>query len=168
MTYWRMQLHPPSRRDAVKHTIESLAAGYIGLDFAAEVGDLLETEQGSLPASQKHYWAFAHEMQKGDLVLIIAHQFPVALVTVAGAYSYSRAIAPEIGVWFRHFRKIDDIQYYDDFQTNSLIWDRIAMTDAISPLRDPNSLSYRLIEDWNHSLSLVPAQPAQIAPRPSA
>ena len=34
MTYWRMQVHPASPGDAVAHTIESLAAGYIGLDFA--------------------------------------------------------------------------------------------------------------------------------------
>ena len=40
-----MQLHPAFRREAVAHTVKSLAAKYIGLDFADEVGDLLETEQ---------------------------------------------------------------------------------------------------------------------------
>jgi len=55
MTYWRMQLHPASSGDAIKHTIESLAASYIGLDFAAEVGDLTEAAQSALPANQRDY-----------------------------------------------------------------------------------------------------------------
>lgn len=151
MTYWRMQLHPSSPEDAVKHTIESLAAGYIGLDFVTKVGDLFETEHTSLPANQKDYWAFAHEMQEGDFVLIVAHHFPFALARVAGPYNYIRSTAPEIGVWFRHFRKIDRIRYYADFKTNALAWDRTTMTDTISPLRDPASMSYRLMEDWRHS-----------------
>ena len=33
MTYWRMQLHPADPDQAVKHCVESLASGYIGLDF---------------------------------------------------------------------------------------------------------------------------------------
>src|SRR5260221_8061631 len=102
MTYWRMQVHPAMPEDAVKHTIESLVAGYIGLDFASEVGDLVQTEQRLLPPNQRDYWAFAHEMREGDLVLIIAHHFPVALLKVAGPYNYIRTIAPEIGVWLRH------------------------------------------------------------------
>ncbi|HEY1746903.1 MAG TPA: hypothetical protein VGG11_09100 [Xanthobacteraceae bacterium] len=87
MTYWRMQVHPASPDDAVAHTIESLAAGYIGLDFATGVGDLLETQRASLPSNQKDYWAFAHEMREGDLVLVVAHHFPFALVRVAGPYN---------------------------------------------------------------------------------
>jgi hypothetical protein len=164
MTYWRMQLCPPSRREAVKHTIESLVAGYIGLDFATEVGDLREKEQAALPVSQRHYWGFAHEMQKGDLVLIIAHQFPVALVTVANAYSYAKSVSPENGLRFHHFRRIEDVRYYDDFQTNSLIWDRITMVDAISRVRDPGSSSHRLIEEWRRLYALgVSGQPEIVA-----
>ena len=148
MTYWRMQLHPSSSKDAVRHTIESLAAGYIGLDFAVDIGDLLKTSQTSLPINQKDYWAFAHEMKDHDLVLIFAHHFPVALVRVAGPYNYIRAIAPEIGVWFRHLSKVDDIRYYADFKTNALNWENITMTDTISALRDPTTKSYSLIESW--------------------
>jgi hypothetical protein len=148
MTYWRMQLHPASSGDAIKHTIESLAASYIGLDFAAEVGDLTEAAQSALPANQRDYWAFGHEMQEGDFVLIVAHHFPFALARISGPYNYIRETAPEIGVWFRHFRKVDDIRYYADFKTNAHAWDRTTMTDTISPLRDPNSISYRLIEEW--------------------
>jgi hypothetical protein len=41
MTYWRMQLHPSESEGAIKHTVESLSAGYIGLDFSVDVPDLL-------------------------------------------------------------------------------------------------------------------------------
>ena len=40
MAYWRMQLHPDNASEAARHSVESLAAGYIGLDFATDVGDL--------------------------------------------------------------------------------------------------------------------------------
>jgi hypothetical protein len=151
MTYWRMQLHPASRENAVAHTIESLAAGYIGLDFATEIGDLFEIEQSTLPAYQKDYWAFAHEMREDDLVLIVAHHFPFALVKVAGPYNYIRSVAPEIGVWFRHFRRVDDIRYYADFKTNARDWEQTTMTDTISPLRRADTISYRLIEEWKQA-----------------
>ncbi len=151
MTYWRIQLHPDKPGEALKHCVESLAAGYIGLDFAAKVGDLKKTTQSTLPENQKDYWAFAHEMVIGDKVLIIAHHFPFALATVVGDYNYIRSGAPEIGVWFRHFRRVKDIRYYGDFVTNAHDWESIKMTDTISPLRDPSSKSYQLIEAWAHS-----------------
>ena len=60
MAYWRMQLHPSESGSAVRHTVESLAAGYIGLDFAVDVPDLLTVAQDALPADhQRRYWAFA-------------------------------------------------------------------------------------------------------------
>jgi hypothetical protein len=148
MTYWRMQLHPADPENAVKHSVESLAAEYVGLDFAAEVGDLTTTDDHLLiPSSQRDYRAFAHEMQEHDHVLIICHHFPFVLVRVAGPYNYIRAAAPELGVWFRHFRKID-IRYYADYVTNAHQWARIIMTDTIAPLRDENTASYRLITEW--------------------
>jgi hypothetical protein len=152
MTYWRMQLHPSSSEDAVMHTVQSLAAGYIGLDFAGHVGDLLEIQQSDLPDNQKDYWAFAHEMEIDDRILIMAHHFPVALVRVAGPYNYIRAATPEIGVWFRHFRKVDEISFYADYRTNAQSWESITMTNTISPLRDSNSRSYRLIDTWIREL----------------
>ena len=151
MTYWRMQIHPASPEEAVKHTIESLAAGYIGLDFAGEVGDLLTIDQGSLPANQRQYWGFAHEMAEDDLVLIFAHHFPFALVKVCGPYNYIRSTAPEIGVWFRHFRKVSDVRYYADFKTDARTWEHTTMTATITPLRDSTSNSYRLIAEWVES-----------------
>ena len=146
-----MQLHPNEPGEALKHCVESLASGYIGLDFVTEVGDLKETKQSVLPDNEKDYWAFAHEMHVGDRVLIIAHHFPFALATVAGDYNYIRFPAAELGVWFRHFRRVKDVRYYGDFVTNAHSWEGIKMTDTISPLRDPSSKSYRLIEDWSNS-----------------
>jgi len=93
MTYWRMQLHPAAPGEALWYTVQSLAAGYIGLDFDTnepDVGDLLspQARQDSLPEKQRDYWAFAHEMAEEDRVLIIVHHFPFALVRVAGPYNY--------------------------------------------------------------------------------
>ncbi len=148
MTYWRMQVHPGDSDKAIKHTVESVSAGYIGLDFITDVHDLLTVTQDMLPENQRNYWAFAHEMEVGDSVLLFAHHFPLALVRVAGPYNYIRAVAPEIGVWFRHFRKIDDVRYYGDFVTDAKKWEAIPMTATITPLRDPQSKSYQLIEEW--------------------
>ncbi len=125
MAYWRMQLHPAQPGESVKHCIESLAAGYIGLDFAFDVGDLMATSKDKLPENQKDYWAFAHGMEKGDKVLIIAHYFPFALATISGEYNYIRSFAPEIGVWFRHFRRVDDVHYYADLKTDVRKWDQL-------------------------------------------
>jgi hypothetical protein len=87
-------------------------------------------------------------MAVADRVLIITHHFPFALVRVAGPYNYIRVKAPELGVWFRHFRKVDDVWYYGDLVTDAHGWERLTMTDTISPLRDPGSLSYQLIDRW--------------------
>ena len=148
MTFWRMQLHPAEPGEAMKHSVESLSAGFIGLDFATDVGDLRVTTQAKLPEKQKDYWAFAHEMKEGDLVLVFVHHFPFALATVDGDYNYIRVCAPEIGVWFRHFRRVKDVRYHGDFKTDARRWEHITMTDTISPLRDRSSKSYQLIEAW--------------------
>lgn len=148
MTYWRMQLHPSRPNQAVEYTVKSLAAGYIGLDFSSDVGNLLRVSQTELPQGQRDYWGFAHEMKEDDRVLIIAHHFPFALVKVTGGYNYIHNIVPEIGVWFRHFRAVNDIRFYGDFFTNAKDWQQTTMTDTISPLRDKKTLSFQLIEQW--------------------
>jgi hypothetical protein len=143
-----MQVHPGDSDNAVKHTVESISAGYIGLDFVTDIPDLKTIQQDALPENQLNYWAFAHEMQIGDHALLFAHHFPLALVRVAGEYNYIREKAPEIGVWFRHFRKIDDVRYYGDYTTDARKWEYLTMTATITPLRDPNSASYKLIDEW--------------------
>ncbi len=147
MNYWRMQLHPDEAENAMYYASQSIAAGFIGLDFATEVGDLLAEEHQNILTSQKDYLAFAKEMQHGDKVLIIVHHFPFAVVTVCGDYNYIRITEAELGVWFRHFRRVTDVIYFADYVTNVRSWESYTMTDAISILRDPSSRSYKLIEE---------------------
>lgn len=147
MNYWRMQLHPNEAESATYYASQSLSAGFIGLDFATDVGDLLAEEHQNILNTQKDYVAFAKDMQKDDKVLIIVHHFPFAVATVDGDYNYIRKREPELGVWFRHFRRVKDIIYFADFNTNAKLWEQYIMTDTISPLHDPNSKSFKLIEE---------------------
>ncbi|MDA8621995.1 hypothetical protein N9L48_05035 [Psychrosphaera sp.] len=146
MQYWRMQLHPDDAKNSAFYSQQSLAAGLIGLDFATEVGDLLASEHKHILSSQKDYLYFAKDMKVGDKVLIISHHYPVAVVTVSGEYNYIRRTEPEIGVWFRHFRRVQDIKYFADHVTNAKSWEQYIMTDTISILKDKNSKSYKLID----------------------
>jgi hypothetical protein len=155
MTYWRMQLHPDDSSDATRRTVESLSAGYVGLDFAADVPDLLTIQRDALPANQRNYWAFAHEMKVGDRVLLSVHHFPFALVRISGKYNYIRSKVPELGVWFRHFRSVDEIGYYGDWIKDARKWKRIPMTATVTPLRKQNTKSYGLIEHWMQHSSAV-------------
>ena len=100
-----MQLHPNDAANAVRHSVESLCAGLIGLDFREDVGDLMTLTRDELPSNQEDYWLFGHEMTHSDIVLIMAHHYPLAICRVSGDYNYIRNCAPEIGVWFRHFRR---------------------------------------------------------------
>ena len=143
--YWRMQLHPDEPKKSVMHAVTCLSSGNIGLDFAGNIGDLKELlDRNDLPDGQQDYWDFAHAMKPGDVVLIMAHHFPVALCRVEGDYNYIREPDPSIG-WFRHFRKVKVVGYYADYVTDARSWQQIAMTDTISSLHDENSKSYRLI-----------------------
>jgi hypothetical protein len=143
-----MQLHPNKPGYAVEYTIKSLDAGYIGLDFAKDTGDLTKIRKNQLPDGRHDYWDFAHEMKIDEYVLIIVHHFPFALATIAGNYNYIRERDPNLGVWFRHFRRVKNVKYYFDHVTNAEKWQRLTMTDTISPLLDTKSESYKLIEKW--------------------
>lgn len=148
VTYWRMQLHPDDAANAVYHTTNSLAAGFIGLDFANPPGDLTSVKAADIEMSQRDYWEFAHTMSEGDIVLVIVHHHPFSLARVSGPYNYIRSPVHHIGVWFRHFRAVEDVRYYADFVTNPSSWEHLVMTDTISILKDTSSASYRLIERW--------------------
>ena len=152
MTYWRMQLHPNDAENAGKYANQSVAAGFIGLGFDTEVGDLLSDARPDILTTQKDRVDFARNMSVGDKVLIIVHHFPFAVVTVGGEYNYIRRTEPELGVWFRHFRRIRDAIYFSDFKTNAKSWEQYVMTDTISILKDPNSKSYRLIQEMTKEI----------------
>lgn len=149
MTYWRMQLHPDHGALAVKYTVESLAAGFIGLGFSSDPGDLTNVSKDDLDGAEKNYRRFAHEMEVGDPVLIIAHHFPFAVAEVSGDYNYIRTPVPHLGVWFRHFRTVRNIRYYGDHFTNASAWEQVRMTDTLSPLRRNDTKSYKLIEEMS-------------------
>ena len=82
MNYWRMQLHPNEAENSAYYASQSIASGFIGLDFATDVGDLLSEESQNILDTQRDYVDFAKLMQEGDKVLIIVHHFPFAVVTV--------------------------------------------------------------------------------------
>jgi hypothetical protein len=151
MAFWRMQLHPSDSAQAVSHTMKSLGLGYVGLDFADPPGDLTDVDRGDIETGQRDYWEFAHTMAKGDVVLVIAHHYPCALVRVIGDYNYIRAPHQELCVWFRHFRRVEVIGYYADFVTHPAKWDQIKMTDTISALHTRTGKSFSLIERWLRS-----------------
>lgn len=143
-----MQLHPNEPGRSTEYAVRSLSAGFIGLDFVDEVGDLIITDPQSVIPTQRDYFAFAHTMAIGDPVLVMAHHYPVALCTVSGEYNYIRHTAQELGIWFRHFRRVENVRFYADKVTNAHVWQNITMTDTISPLHDPQSLSYQLMHTW--------------------
>ncbi|MBA8889816.1 hypothetical protein FHW12_004063 [Dokdonella fugitiva] len=126
----------------------SLGLGYIGLDFENPPGDLTDVSRESIPQDQRDYWDFAHEMAIGDIVLIIAHHHPTALVRVVGEYNYVREPEAAIGAWFRHFRKIEVLGHYADLVTNPKDWEKLTMTDTISVLNDRAGISWQLIDRW--------------------
>lgn len=148
MAFWRMQLHPSDPQRAMEHSVNSVAAGFIGLDFAEDIGSMHRVDRMSIPDGQRSYWNLYKPMQIGDRVLVLVHHHPFALVTVASDYNYISRIEPEIGVWFRHFRRIDTQQtrYYADFVKDPKKWARIPMTGTLFPLDDPKGANYRLIE----------------------
>ena len=65
-----------------------------------------------------------------------------------GDYNYIRQPVPEIGVWFRHFRRVKDVQLYSDRVTNASKWEQLKMTDTLARLQDTQSQSYQLIDSW--------------------
>lgn len=147
MAYWRMQLHPDDSENSAAHSAQSLSAGFIGLDFSVEIGDLEYQDINVIPQHQRDYVAFMNQMTVGDRVLIISHHFPFAVCTVAGEYNFIKHPVPELGVWFRHFRRVVDVRYYADYITNARSWDQIRMTDTISPLVNEGTASLNLIRE---------------------
>jgi len=93
-------------------------------------------------------------MALGDHVLIFSHHYPFALARVAGEYNYMRTPVPEIGVWFRHFRRVTDVRYYSDYKTNVSTWKALTMTATLTPLRSNDSGSQQLVNEW---LAAVPS-----------
>jgi len=142
-----MQLHPNDASRSSFYASSSLAAGFIGLDFGEDVGDLARLDKASLQPHHKDFMHIYDGMQVGDRVLIIAHHFPFAICRVAGEYNYIRHPVPELGVWFRHFRRVDDVQLFADHVTNAKSWEPVKMTDTISPLVNEGTKSKAILDE---------------------
>lgn len=143
-----MQLHPATSERSTEHCLRSLAAGFIGLDSESDPGDLRIASKDTVKPTEKDYFDFALRMAIGDVVLIISHHYPLALVTIKDDYNYIKQTVPEIGVWFRHFRRIEKLSLYFDKVRNPLQWEKAIMTDTISILKDTNGASYLLAKNW--------------------
>jgi hypothetical protein len=152
-----MQLHPTEDPDmATEYAVQSLARGLIGFGFSEDPADLTLVAASSLPDGvRKHDVEFATRMEVGDKVLVMVHQFPFALVTVASDYYYLRRpvrthkpVLPELGIWFNHFRRVAEVKYYADRVKDARKWEKYTRAPTIQRLTDPNSAAYRLIESW--------------------
>ena len=146
MATWRMQLHPDDSESSRGYAESSLRNGLIGLDFREDVGDLMRAKKEDLPESQKLYYDFAHKMKIGDRVLIMAGFEPLALVTVEGEYTYISRKG-ELGVWFRHFRRVGNVQYAKDRAPEKKRI-QLTMRKTIEHLVRTDTESYNFIENW--------------------
>jgi len=109
MANWKMQLHPSAdKRRSFQHAIKALSDNLIGLDFAFDddEGDLRLTSKNQIKdETRKFYYGFCDEMAVDDHVLIVNHNYPLALCRVASDYRYVDN-ARARGHWFRHSSKI--------------------------------------------------------------
>ena len=151
MNYWRMQLHPDDAIYSAFYAYQSIGKGFIGLGFANNVGDLLAIKSKDELGTQAEYLPFASEMKKGDVVLIMAHHNPIAVVKIKSDYNYIKNTIPELGFWFNHFRQIDtEVIYYADFMTNAKNTQSLVMTNTIQKI-SADTQSAQLIQqmiDW--------------------
>lgn len=159
MNYWRMNLHPNESMKSISHTTASLTANYIGLGFLNDPGDL--EISSPLPIHQSNneftYWQFYAELKIGETVAIFAHNLPFALVQVSGEYNYIKSPMPESGLWFNHFRKIENLRYFLDeytFEKWINFFENPPPTQmTIQRHSDTSKPIYKFIEAW-HSLNL--------------
>jgi hypothetical protein len=148
MNYWRMQLHPDDSEFAAVYTINSLANGFIGLDFAQDPGDLEKNNPDSLERKTNNIFGFVYEITTNDIIAIYLHNQPFAIVEEIEEYNYIKKPIAEVNIWFRHFRKFKSVSYYSDVygrikeEHKSLI-----MTNTFSRV-STDSETGKLIQDW--------------------
>ena len=112
-----MQLHPGDSSRSAYYALKSILRGMIGLDFRTDVGDL-RNPTGSIETNQLDYRLFESEMKPGDLVLVMAHHIPLALVEISSDYVYIPTAREDFDVWFRHIRFVKNIRLYADWISN--------------------------------------------------
>jgi hypothetical protein len=154
--YWCMQMHPTEQQEwALAHTVDALSRGIIGFGFGGDdPGDLRQPD----PASRRrcgtihpHEVLFATEMQKGDLVLVFAHNRPFALACVDGPYVYLSSPLPQLSKyqWLTHVRVVRQVTYFDDQPKDIRDLNKnIQMTSTLQELVNEDKLTRRLMEAW--------------------
>lgn len=148
MSYWRMQLHPNEPEFAAYYTVQSLARGFIGLDFAEDPGDLERLDVSELEANPNNIRGFVTEIQRDDYILISLHHQPFALATDIGSYNYIKNHVAELDIWFRHFRQAGTISYYSDvFGRIREEESHLVMTNTFAGV-SLDTVSGRLIAEW--------------------
>ncbi|WP_061243625.1 hypothetical protein [Leptospira interrogans] len=153
MKYWRMQLHPDDQSLATDYTVKCLTNNYVGLDFPSGSYDLSEYDIDKLEAFPNNIRAFAKQITYNDYILIFHHNIPFALITEIGNYNYLKEVIPEMGIWFRHFRRFKKISYFNDvYKQGKDEHYKITMANTISEASE-DTKTVELIKDWIGRLS---------------
>ncbi|WCL50760.1 hypothetical protein [Leptospira sp. GIMC2001] len=150
MNYYRMQLHPDDSKQSSRYASESISAGFVGLGFVTDPGDLtkIKPQDTILSINENTYWAIT-DIEPGDFILIMSHHFPYALVKVTEGYNYIKKPVPELGIWFNHFVRVEKkfTKYYSDFITNPKDWQNITTTMTIQKLINIDTISMKVIKE---------------------
>lgn len=144
---WRMQLHPNESSRSMEHTTRCLAAGYVGLGFDNDPGDLAALPASDLDTKTNNIHAFVHEIQREDRIVIFSRNRPLAMVSDIGPYNFIREPVPELRIWFRHFRQFSKLSWYADAIGNTPPEPQIVMTNTFSGA-SPDSETGKLAMRW--------------------
>ena len=150
--YWRMQLHPNDSENSMFYTVQCLAHGYIGLDFGEAMGDLKTEDISQLPPSEKLFVQIESPMKSGDIVLVMSHNKPVALVKVIGEYVFINEYLKDhlkFPAWCSHFRPVQVLSYYADWAGEPELAKKLIMSNTIQPIDKQDGLFYQLVDKWH-------------------
>ena len=150
--YWRMQLHPNDPDNSMLYTVQCLAHGFIGLDFGKETKNLEIADISLLPPSEKRFVPFAKEMKSGDIVLIMSHNKPLALVKVIGEYVYIAGYR-QSSVWCHHYRPVKVLGYYADWGGGTEYLKSIGKSSTIQKIEKQTGPFYKFVDEWFHVYS---------------
>ena len=145
--YWRMQLHPNRSKHSMFYTVQCLANGIIGLDFGKETKNLKIANTSILPRNEKRFVPFATEMKSNDIVLIMSHNKPLALVEVIGEYVYIAGYR-QSPVWCNHYRPAKVLSYYADWRGGTEYLNDIGKSSTIQKINDQAGSFYRFVNKW--------------------
>lgn len=124
--FWHMQIHPNDL--SWKKEKEALEKGFIGL------GDW---DEGRAQQTQ-----FEHEMKENDVVLIRRGDTILALVEIAGPYTYTSTTDDLL--WFQRRRMIKVLDWYDRSYGYNIVFPR----GTLMKCKDLTKPTNRVVADW--------------------